>query len=70
MCLAKAYLDREGDSELLLENIALLEVGENVLRVSTIFGEKQEIPGVIREVDFQTASVTVQLPPERHNAAG
>jgi predicted RNA-binding protein len=70
MCLAKAYLEGDGGSELLLEDIALLEVGENVLRISTLFGDRQEIPGVIREVDFQTSSITIQPPPGPRNAAG
>ena len=60
MCLAKTYLQQNGDSELLLEDVALLEVDQGVLRFSTLFGEKREIEGVIKTVDFQSASVLVE----------
>jgi predicted RNA-binding protein len=59
MCLAKIYLG-ESDEELLVEEIALLEVKDNVLRLSTIFGEEREIEGVIKAIDFQTGSVHIE----------
>ena len=63
MCLAKTYLQQNGDSELLLQDVALLEVDEGVLRFSTLFGEKREIEGVIKTVDFQSASILVEKSP-------
>ena len=60
MCLAKTYLQQNGNSELLLQDVALLEVDEGVLRFSTLFGEQREIEGVIKTVDFQSATVLVE----------
>jgi predicted RNA-binding protein len=60
MCLAKTYLQRDGESELLLQDVALVEVDEGVLRFSTLFGEKREVEGVIVSVDFQNGSVLVE----------
>lgn len=60
MCLAKTYLQRDGESELLLEDVALVEVDGGVLRFSTLFGEKREVEGVILSVDFQNGSVLVR----------
>jgi predicted RNA-binding protein len=60
MCLAKTYLQRNGESELLLQDVALLEIEAGVLRFSTLFGEKREIQGVIKAIDFQGGSVLVE----------
>jgi predicted RNA-binding protein len=60
MCLAKTYLQHNGESELLLQDVALVEVDEGVLRFSTLFGEKREVEGVIKAVDFQSGSVLVE----------
>ncbi len=62
MCLAKAYLEGEGEKELLLEEVALIEIDDKTLRLSTIFGERKEIEGVIKSVDFQNSRVIVEKP--------
>lgn len=60
MCLAKTYLQQDGESELVLQDVALLEVDGGVLRLSTLFGEKREIRGAIKAIDFQNASVFIE----------
>jgi predicted RNA-binding protein len=62
MCLAKAYLVGKGQRELLLEEVALIEIHDKTLRLSTIFGEKKEIEAVIKAVDFQNSSVVLERP--------
>lgn len=62
MCLAKAYLEGEGEKELLLEEVALIEIDDKTLRLSTIFGERKEMEGVIKSVDFQNSTVIVEKP--------
>ena len=43
MCLAKAYLKDGGEGELVIEDVALLEVEGRMVRLSTIFGEQKEL---------------------------
>ena len=62
MCLAKAYLERAGERELLLEDVVLLECDGKRLRISTLFGDEQEIEAVVKEVNFQGGSVIVGRP--------
>ncbi|MBM4463079.1 MAG: CooT family nickel-binding protein [Chloroflexi bacterium] len=62
MCLAKAYLRGDGQRELLLQDVALIEIRDKTLRLSTIFGEEKEIEAVIRTVDFQNSSVVLERP--------
>jgi predicted RNA-binding protein len=57
MCLGKAYLEGNGESELLLESVALLEVRGKKLRLSSLFGEEKEIEASLREIDFQTSRI-------------
>ena len=60
MCLAKAYLMGNGQRELLLEEVALIEIRDKTLRLSTIFGEKKELEAVIKAVDFQNSSIILK----------
>ena len=62
MCLAKAYLMGNGQRELLLEEVALIEIRDKKLRLSTIFGEKKELEAVIKAVDFQNSSIILERP--------
>jgi len=62
MCLAKAYLTGNGQRELLLEDVALIEIRDKVLCLSTIFGEKKEMEAVIKAVDFQNSSIILERP--------
>jgi len=52
VCLSKAYIDRNGKRELLMEEVASVEIGDEKLFLKTLFGEKKEIEASIREVDF------------------
>ena len=57
MCLSKAFLDKNGDKELLLDEVASLKVeGENLV-LRTLFGEEKELKGRVREVDFMKHTI-------------
>ena len=63
MCLSKAYLDRNGQRELLLEEVASVAVSGETLRLKTVFGEQKEVGARIREIDFLAHSIVLGLPP-------
>ncbi|MDZ4230721.1 MAG: CooT family nickel-binding protein [Dehalococcoidales bacterium] len=54
MCLSKAYVDRNGARELVMEEVASLSVEDGKIMLKTLFGERKEIAGSLREVDFLT----------------
>jgi predicted RNA-binding protein len=58
MCLAKAYMG--GKQELLMEEIASLQVKDGKLLVTTLFGEEREIEASIKEIDFMTSSIILE----------
>jgi len=60
MCLSKAYVDRNGKRELVMEEVASVEFGDDKLLFKTLFGEQKEVKGSIKEIDFLTHSIVLQ----------
>ena len=62
MCLGKAYL-KEGDKdELLLENVASLEVKEESLILTTILKETREVEARLSRIDFAKGRIILERP--------
>lgn len=60
MCLSKAYVERDGERELVAEEVASLGFDGNTLRLKTIFGELKEVTARVREIDFLTHSILLE----------
>ena len=60
MCLSKAYVDKNGKRELLMEEVVSLEVADERLLLKTLFGEQKEIGANIRQIDFLTHSIFLE----------
>ena len=60
MCLSKVYVEREGKRELLMEEVASVEIGDDRLLFKTLFGEQKEIEANIREIDFLSHSLVLE----------
>ncbi len=54
MCLSKAYVDKNGNRELLMEEVASLEIEGGKVLLKTLFGEQREIGANIKEINFLT----------------
>jgi len=65
MCLSKAYVDRDGKRELLIEEIASLNIENDKLLFKTLFGEQKEVEASIRQIDFMTHSIILENLKER-----
>ena len=57
MCLSKVYFDRNGEKELLMEDIASVTINGNSLLLKTLFGEQKELEAHIQEIDFKANSI-------------
>jgi len=57
MCLSKAYIERNGERELLMEEIASVDIEGDRLLFKSLFGEQKVIGANIREIDFMTHSI-------------
>ena len=60
MCLSKAYIDRNGKTELLMEEITSVKIQDKKLLLTTLFGEQKEIVANIREIDFLKHSILLE----------
>ena len=60
MCLAKAYLSRNGKRELLMREIAYLGVGNGKLLLRTLIGEQKEVEAKLREIDYANSSIILE----------
>ena len=60
MCLAKVYLDNNGKKELLLEEVAVVEVVGGQLMLRTIFNERKSVDANIKQIDFANSNVILE----------
>ncbi len=60
MCQMKIMLDKEGQQELVMEDVAYLEVVDEGIKISTLFEDPKLIPGVvIKTIDFLSGKATL-----------
>ena len=52
MCESTAYLLRDGQEEILLEGVDLIESGEREIRLVSIFGEEKRIAAKIKALSL------------------
>ena len=60
MCLAKVYLDRNGEKELLLEEVAVVDIEDGKLLLRSIFNEQKSVKANIRQIDFANSNVILE----------
>jgi predicted RNA-binding protein len=64
MCLSKAFIEKNGKTELLMSEIAVVRVEGGKLILKTLFGEQREVQATIREIDFMTSRMELENPGE------
>ena len=58
MCQTSVLMEKNGEAELLLENVTTLEVLENGLKITTLFEGAKDFPGVaVHRIDFTGGKV-------------
>ena len=60
MCLSKAYVEINGERELLMEEVTSMEIKGNKLLLTTLFGEQKEIGASIKQIDFLNRSIVLE----------
>ena len=60
MCLSRAYVDRNGKRELLMEEVASVNIEGEKLLLKTLFGGQKEIEANIRQIDFLANSIVLE----------
>ena len=58
MCQTSVFMEKDGEEELLLENVTTLEVLENSLKITALFeGSKEFVGASIHHIDFAGGKV-------------
>ncbi len=61
MCQMKIMMEKEGQQELVMEDVANLEVVDDGIMISTLFEEPKLIPGVVvKTIDFLSGKTMLQ----------
>ncbi len=61
MCQMRVMLDKEGQQELVMEDVTQLEVVEEGIRVSALFEEPKIISDAsVKKIDFLSGTLTLQ----------
>ena len=60
MCETNAFLERGGKEELFLENVDLIEVVDETLRLVNIFGEKKEVKGSLKRFSLRENKIVLR----------
>ena len=61
MCLSKAYIEKDGEKEFLMTDIASVKVDGGKLVLSSLFGEKKIFNANIMEIDFTANSLRLNV---------
>jgi len=65
MCLSKAYMDKDGGTELVMEDVASVKIEGAKLLLKTLFGEQKEVAASIKQIDFVSHSILLENLEER-----
>lgn len=60
MCMAKAYLKHGPRKEVLLEEVAYIQLEGESLLLKPLFGEQKSVRATIREIDFLNSTILLE----------
>ncbi len=60
MCLAKAYLKKDDGNEILLKDIAYLEISGKTITLTTLLQETETIEANIRSINFVGGNILLE----------
>jgi predicted RNA-binding protein len=60
MCLAKAYLKKDDGEEMLLKNIASMEISDKAVTFTTVLEESKTIEANVKSIDFLKGNIVLE----------
>jgi predicted RNA-binding protein len=60
VCLAKVYLKKSDGEEMLLKNIASMEISEKNVTFTTVLEESKTIEASIKSIDFLKGNIVLE----------
>ncbi len=63
MCQTSAYIVRDGQEELVLQDVISVTPEQGGVRMVNLFGEEKTVPGRIRQIDLLAHRIVIQSGP-------
>ena len=63
MCQTSAYIMRDGQEELVLQDVITVAPEQGAIRMVNLFGEEKTVPGRIRRIDLLAHRIIIQSGP-------
>ena len=63
MCQTSAYIMRDGQEELVLQDVISVTPEQGGIRMVNLFGEEKTVPGRIRQIDLLAHRIIIQSGP-------
>ena len=63
MCLATVYLERDGDREEVMHDVAWINPGKRGLKLTTLLGESRMFRAQIQSIDLMRGSIVLKETP-------
>jgi predicted RNA-binding protein len=60
MCDTNAYIDKEGNEELYLENVNLIRPEDGRVYLKNLFGEEKTFKGTIKEISLNSHKIILK----------
>ena len=60
MCLATVYVERDGEKEELMHDVAWLKPEDGGLRLTGLMGESKVVQGKIKDIDLMSSSIVLE----------
>jgi len=60
MCETNAYLLKNGEEELIMEDVAFVRPKDGKLELKDIFGEEKTVLGTIKEIQFLSHKILIK----------
>jgi predicted RNA-binding protein len=60
MCLATAYIDKNGQREEVMRDVAWIEFEGEAVELMTLMGDKKLVQAKIKRIDLMNASITFE----------
>ncbi len=61
MCLAKAYVKKDDGDEVVMTNVAYVEISEDSVVLTTILRERLDLEARVEFIDFAQGSIALRL---------
>lgn len=61
MCESTVFIEKEGNRELLMEDVVRVDIDGDEIKLTGILGETQDTKGRIKEINLMTHTILIEI---------